>query len=223
MHLRGYNYGLKGLDDRRLHWRNAHVKVNLWVTTHGRNRSARFKPLRFCKSNPCMPPPPPLWFCSQIMNISWPASDTMPRKIFQLFFFAPPPIETLGLECVTEAWSQSVALRQGIGFVIHGVDDIRWTFSFVTQEPLPPPLINRWTVLSLASRLKRSVLSVTFCWVEKWFQSTQSGSRVLTNGGQSPRLNSVALEWLSRGESAGISSVLNTAFSVLRCPLAFSK
>lgn len=183
-----YSYGLKGLDDRRPHRRNAHVKVNLWVTTQGRNRPAWFKPLRFCKSNPRMPPPPPLWFGSAIMNISWPASDTMPRKIFQLFPPPPRPIETPGLECVTEAWSQSVASRQRIGFMMRGVDDIRWTFSFLTQEllPPPPPLINHWTVLSLLSQLKRSVLFATFRWVEKWFKSTQNGIRVLTNCGQSP-------------------------------------
>lgn len=138
------------------------------------------------------------------------------------YFNSPPLEETLGLECVTEAWSQSVASRQRIGFMMSGVDDIRWTFSFLTQELLPPPLINHWTVLSLLSLLKRSALSVTFYWVEKWFQSTQGGSRVLTNCGHFPRLNSVALEWLSRGESVGISCILNTAFSIFHCPLAFS-
>lgn len=110
-----------------------------------------------------------------------------PERYFN--FFPPPrPIETPGLECVTEAWSQSVASRQRIGFMMRGVDDIRWTFSFLTQEllPPPPPLINHWAVLSLLSQLKRSVLFATFRWVEKWFKSTQNGIRVLTNCGQSP-------------------------------------
>lgn len=46
----------------------------------------RFKHLHFCKSNPRKLPPRLLWLCSQVMNISWWASDTMPRKIFLRFF-----------------------------------------------------------------------------------------------------------------------------------------
>lgn len=104
------------------------------------------------------------------------------------------------------------------------VDDIRWIFSFLTGELLCPPwLINLWAVLSLLSLLKRSVLSVAFCWGEKWFQSTQSESCVLTNCDWFPHLISVELGWLSRGESAWISSVLNTAFSILHCPLTSSE
>lgn len=58
-----------------------------------------FKRLSFCKSNPRMLPPPLLWLGSHIMNISWQASDTMPRKIFLVFFFFFLfLIETLGLE-----------------------------------------------------------------------------------------------------------------------------
>lgn len=126
----------------------ANVKVNLWVTTDGRNRSVWFKRLRFCKSNPCMLPPPPLWLRSQIMNISWRASDTVPRNIFQgCFFFSL--IETLGLESVTETWSQSVAPEAKDRIYDAPVDDIRWIFSFLTRELLcPPQLINHWAVLS---------------------------------------------------------------------------
>lgn len=80
------------------------------------------------------------------------------------------------------------------------VDDIRWIFSFLTWELLcPPRLINLWVVLTLLSHLKRSVLSVAFCWGEKWFQSTQSQSCVLTNCDRSLHLISVELGWLSRG------------------------
>lgn len=96
------------------------------------------------------------------------------------------------------------------------VDDIRWIFSFLSGEPLcPPRLINHWAVLSLLSLLKRSVLSAAFCWVEKWFQSAQSASCVLTNCDRFSRLISVELEWLSKGRvggSAWISSVINAAF-----------
>lgn len=60
------------------------------------------------------------------------------------------------------------------------VDDIRWIFSFLSGEPLcPPRLINHWAVHSLCHSSKD--LSVAFCWVEKWFQSPQSASCVLTN------------------------------------------
>lgn len=197
------------------------VKVNLWVTTGDRrNRSTWFKRLSFCKSNPHMLPPPLLWLCSQIMNISWQASDTMPRKIFQGFFFSDrnPGVR----EC--HRGVKSVCGPQAKDRIYDApVDDIRWIFSFLSGEPLcPPQLINHWAVHSLLSLLKRSVLSVAFCWVEKWFQSAQSASCVLTNCDRFLRLISVELEWLSRGESAWISSVLNAAFSILHCPLAFS-
>lgn len=192
------------------------VKVHLWVTTRdGKNRSTWFKRLSFCKSNPCMLPPPLLWLCSRIMNISWQASNTMPRKIFQGFFL----IETLGLESVTEAWSKSEAPRRRIGFMMHRLMTSGGYFLFLRGEPLcPPRLINHWAVCCHFSK----DLSVAFCWVEKWFQSALSASCVLTNCDRFPHLISVELEWLSRGESAWISSVLNAAFSILHCPLAFS-
>lgn len=86
------------------------------------------------------------------------------------------------------------------------VDDIRWIFSFLTGELLcPPRLINLWAALSLLSLLKRSVLSVAFCCVEKWFQSSHSAIYVLTNCDLFPRLISVELEWLSRGSLLGLA------------------
>lgn len=202
--------------------KKANVKVNLWVTADGRNRSTWFKRLSFCKSNPCMLPPPLLWLCSQIMNISWQASDTMPRKIFQGFFFFSdrnPGVR----EC--HRGVKSVCGPEAKDRIYDAlVDDIRWIFSFLTWELLcPPRLINLWAVLSLLSLLKRSVLSVAFCWGEKWFQSTPSESCVLTNCDRFLHLISVELGWLSRGESAWISSVLNTAFSILHCPLTSSE
>lgn len=100
-------------------------------------------------------------------------------------------------------------------------DDIRWIFSFLSREPLcPPRLINHWAVHSLLLLLERSVCGVLLhremisicsecmlCFDKLWTVS---------------RLISVKLEWLSRGESAWISCVLNAAFSILHCPLAFS-
>lgn len=195
------------------------VKVNLWVTTDGRNRSTWFKRLSFCKSNPRMLPPPLLWLCSQIMNISWRASDTKPRKIFQGFFSDRNP----GVRECHRGVKSVCGPRAKDGIYDAPVDDIRWIFSFLSGEPLcPPPLINRRAALSLLSLLKRPVLSVAWRRVEKWFQSAQSASCVLTNCDRFPCLISVELEWLSRGESAWISSVLNAAFSILHCPLAFS-
>ena len=78
-----------------------------------------------------MLPPPLLWLCSQIMNISWQASDTMPKKIFQGFFF---PIETLGLQCHTGM--KSVCGPQAKDRIYDAlVDDIRWIFSLVSRDP----------------------------------------------------------------------------------------
>lgn len=156
----------------------------------------------FCKSNPCMPPPPLLWLCSQIMNISWRASDTMPRKIFQGFFFFSdrnPGVR----EC--HRGVKSVCGPEAKDRIYDAVVDvIRWIFSFQTGELLcPPPLINLWAALGVLSLLKRSVLSVAFIWVEKWFQSTQSASCVLTNCDRFLRLISAEREWQSSGGLLG--------------------
>lgn len=84
------------------------------------------------------------------------------------------------------------------------VDVIRWIFSFQTGELLcPPPLINLWAALGVLSLLKRSVLSVAFIWVEKWFQSTQRASCVLTNCDRFLCLISAEREWQSSGGLLG--------------------
>lgn len=131
--------------------------MNLWVTTcDGRNRSMWFKHLSFCKSNPRMLPPPLLWLCSQIMNISCRASDTVPRKIFQVFF----PVRNPGVrEC--HRGVKSVSSPQAKDRIYDALaDDIRWIF-FFTAEPLCPPwLINHWAVDGFVSLLKRSVCGV---------------------------------------------------------------
>lgn len=138
-----------------------------------------------------------------------------PESIFFL-------IETLGLEC-----HRGVKLvcgpKANDGIYDAPVDDIRWIFSFLTRELLCPPwLIKRWCVLSLLLAVKRSALSVAFCWVEECFQSTQSVRCVLTNCDRFLCLISEELKWLSRGESAWISSVLDIAISIFHCPLTFS-
>lgn len=151
------------------------VKVNLWVTTgDGRNRSTRFKRLSFCKSNLRMLPPPLLLYCGSALRL-WifhgKHLTPCPERYFKVFFFL---IETLGLESVTEAWSQSVAPRQRIGFMMRRLTTSGGYFHSWAESPLcPPRLINHWAVHSLLSLLKRSVLSVAFCWVEKWFQSAR--------------------------------------------------
>lgn len=158
-----------------------------------------FKHLSFCKSNPRMLPPPLLWLCSQIMNISCRASDTVPRKIFQVFF----PVRNPGVrEC--HRGVKSVSSPQAKDRIYDALaDDIRWIF-FFTAEPLCPPwLINHWAVDGFVSLLKRSVCGVVLR--EKWFQSAQSASCVLTNCDQLHRLISTELGWLSRWECAWIS------------------
>lgn len=138
------------------------VKVNLWVTTcDGRNRSMWFKHLSFCKSNPRMLPPPLLCLCSQIMNISCRASDTVPRKIFQVFFSLS---ETLGLESVTEVWSQSVVPRQRIGFMMHSLMTsggfFIYFFFFYCWAPLSSVTDKPLSCSRFVSLLKRSVRGV---------------------------------------------------------------
>lgn len=89
-----------------------------------------FKHLSFCKSNPRMLPPPLLWLCSQIMNISCRASDTVPRKIFQVFF----PVRNPGVrEC--HRGVKSVSSPQAKDRIYDALaDDIRWIF-FLPLSP----------------------------------------------------------------------------------------
>lgn len=199
--------------------KKANVKVNLWVTTDGRNRSTWFKRLSFCKSNPCMLPPPLLWLCSQIMNISWQASDTMPRKIFQGFFSDRNP----GVrEC--HRGVKSVCGPEAKDRIYDApVDDIRWIFSFLTGELLcPPRLINRWAALSLLSLLKK-ICFVCGILLSREMISISSQCNLCFD-----KLRPVSppdqrrAGMTKQGESNWVSSVLNTAFSILHCPLTFS-
>lgn len=75
------------------------------------------------------------------MNISWPASDTMPRKTFQLFF--PPPDRNPEVRVCHGSVKSVCGLEAKDRIYDARVDDIRWIFSFLTEALLPPPLINR--------------------------------------------------------------------------------
>lgn len=142
----------------------------------------------------------------------------MPRKFF--FFF---PDRNPGVRECHRGVKLVCGPKANDGIYDAPVDDIRWIFSFLTRELLCPPwLINRWCVLSLLLAVKRSALSVEFCWVEECFQSTQSLCCVLTNCDWFLCLISEDLKWLSRGESAWISFVLDIAISIFHCPLTFS-
>lgn len=79
-----------------------------------------------------------------------------PERYFKFFSLS----ETLGLESVTEVWSQSLVPRQRIGFMMHLLMT-SGGFFFFTAEPLCPPwLINHWAVDGFVSLLKRSVCGV---------------------------------------------------------------
>lgn len=81
-----------------------------------------------------------------------------PERYFRVVFFL---IETLGLESVTEAWSQPVALRQRIGFMMRRLMTSGGIFSFQSGECLcPPRLINHWAVRRLLSVLERSICGI---------------------------------------------------------------
>lgn len=100
------------------------------------------------------------------------------------------------------------------------LDDIKWIFSSVIEERLSCPLLKKhWASHSLLLLLERSV-SVLLS-IKTWFQYATGESCVLTKCDQFAASISVKPQWLSRGESGGLA-VLNTAFSILHCPLALA-
>lgn len=200
------------------------VKVNLWVTTgDGRNRSTRFKRLSFCKSNLRMLPPPLLLYCGSALRL-WifhgKHLTPCPERYFKVFFFSDrnPGVR----EC--HRGVKSVCGPQAKDRIYDApVDDIRWIFSFLSGEP---PLSSATDKPLSCSQFVVTPQKICFvCGIllsREMISICSSASCVLTNCDRFPRLISVELEWLSRGESAWISSVLNAAFSILHCPLAFS-